>query len=75
MLFALLLWNFFKIDSFFDNSGKMEVVDSSDNNYQYQSILNASFSPLTEISVRQQKTQVLRWFVFPWLSIDTDSFS
>lgn len=56
MLFALLLWNSFKIEAFLDSSGKMEEVRSLNDNYQYQSALNACFSPLTEISIGQGAT-------------------
>lgn len=56
MLFALLLWNSLQIDAFFDSSEKMEEVKSLNDNYQYQSALNAYFSPLTEISIGQGKT-------------------
>lgn len=73
MSFVLLLWNSLKIDAFFDNSGELEEVRSL--NHNYQSLLNASFSPLTELSIRPEKTQVLRWFMLPWLFIDSDLFS
>lgn len=73
MWFVLLLWNSLKIDTFFDNSGELEEVRSL--NHNYQSLLNASFSPLTVLSIRPEKTQVLRWFMLPWLFIDSDLFS
>lgn len=60
------------MEAFFDHSREMEEVKSLNNNYRYQCVFNARFPSLTEISVRQGKTQVLRWVQFPWLFTDSD---